>query len=297
MARGARPAVGVWLEAARPRTLPVAVAPVLIGSVMAAADDRFAWAAGVLALLGALTIQIGANLHNDYADHARGADTEQRVGPRRAAQAGLLQPAQLRRGVAVTFGVAGALAAAAAVIGGWPILAVAAASVAAGLAYTGGRRPLGYLGFGDLLAFFFFGPVATAATYYLHARALPSDAIVAGIGPGLLAAAILTVNNLRDVDTDRAAGKRTLAVRLGAGFARAEYVVCVVVAAAAPITLALGPGHWPRALPFMTVVAAAPWMVVVLRPSAPADLNHALAGTARTMLIHALLFCIGWWAA
>ena len=293
MARKPGPA-RVWLEAARPRTLPVAVAPVLIGSAMAAADDRFAWAAGVVALLGALLIQVGTNLHNDYADHARGADTAGRVGPRRAAQAGLLQPAQLRRGVAVVFGAAAAAAAAAAVIGGWPILIVAAASVAAGLGYTGGRRPLGYLGLGDLLAFVFFGPVATAATYYLHAGAAPAQAIAAGIGPGLLAAAILTVNNLRDIDTDRAAGKRTLAVRLGARFARAEYLGCIVGAAAAPTALAFAAGRWAGALPLMTIVAAAPWIVIVMRPSRPVDLNHALAGTARTMLIHALLFCIGW---
>ena len=284
----------IWLEAARPRTLPAAAAPVLIGSMMAAVAGTFAWAAAVLALIGALLIQIGTNLHNDHADHARGADTARRVGPRRVAQAGLLQPAELRRGIVVVFVAAAAVGVIAAVRGGWPILVVLAASVAAALAYTGGRRPLGYLGLGDLMAFVFFGPVATAATFYLHTLSVSVEAIVAGAGPGLMAAAILTVNNLRDIDTDRDAGKRTLAVRWGAGFARAEYVGCIVAAAVVPAALGVATGRWAAALPLMTIVAAAPWVLTVLRPSGPTDLNHALAGTARAMLIHALLFCIGW---
>lgn len=285
----------IWLEAARPRTLPAAAAPVLIGSVMAAADDRFAWAAAVLALLGALLIQVGTNLHNDHADHVRGADTADRVGPRRMAQAGLLEPDELRRGIAVVFAAAGVVGVIAAILGGWPILVVLVASIAAALAYTGGPRPLGYLGFGDVMAFLFFGPVAVAATYFLHAGAWSVDAIVAGAGPGLLAAAILTVNNLRDMDTDRTAGKRTLAVRFGAGFARAEYLGCIVGAAVAPTVLATATGRWAGALPLTTVIAATPWILIVLRPgSRPPELDHALAGTARTMLIHALLFSIGW---
>jgi len=285
----------IWLEAARPRTLPAAAAPVLIGSVMAAADDAVGWAAAVLALLGALAIQIGTNLHNDHADHARGADTAVRVGPRRVAQAGLLAPGELRRGIVVVFAAAGVIGVIAAILGGWPILVVLAASVAAALAYTGGPRPLGYLGLGDVMAFAFFGPVAVAATYFLHAGAWTIEAIFAGAGPGLLAAAILTVNNLRDMDTDRAAGKQTLAVRFGAGFARAEYVGCIVGAAVVPTVLAIATGRWAGALPLMTLIAAMPWVLVVLRPdSRPPELNHALAGTARTMLIHALLFSIGW---
>ncbi len=284
----------IWLQAARPRTLPAAAAPVLIGSVMAASADSFAWAAAVLALLGALLIQIGTNLHNDHADHVRGADTAERVGPRRVAQAGLLEPGELRRGIAVVFAAAGVVGVIAAILGGWPILVVLAASVAAALAYTGGPRPLGYLGFGDLMAFVFFGPVAVATTYYLHAGQWPIEAIVAGAGPGLMAAAILTVNNLRDLDTDRAAGKRTLAVRFGAGFARAEYLGCIVGAALVPTVLAIATGRWAGALPLMTLIAAMPWVLIVLRPARPPELNHALAGTARTMLIHALLFSIGW---
>ena len=286
----------IWLEAARPRTLPAAAAPVLIGSVMAAADDAFAWAAAVLALLGALSIQVATNLHNDHADHARGADTADRVGPRRVAQAGLLEPDELKRGIAVVFGVSWRVGVIAAIVGGWPILVVLAASVAAALAYTGGPRPLGYLGFGDLMAFVFFGPVAVAATYFLHAGTHGrSRRSLAGAGPGLLAAAILTVNNLRDMETDRAAGKQTLAVRFGAGFARAEYLGCVVGAAVVPTVLAIATGRWAGALPLMTLIAAMPWVLVVMRPgSRPPELNHALAGTARTMLIHALLFSIGW---
>ena len=295
MKQKSKTAYPIWLEAARPRTLPAAAAPVLIGSVMAAADDAFAWAAAVLALLGALAIQVGTNLHNDHADHARGADTADRVGPRRVAQAGLLEPDELRRGIAVVFAAAGVIGVIAAIVGGWPILVVLVASVAAALAYTGGPRPLGYLGFGDVMAFVFFGPVAVAATYFLHAGTWTIETIVAGAGPGLLAAAILTVNNLRDTETDRSAGKQTLAVRLGAGFARAEYLGCVIGAAVVPTVLAIATGRWAGALPLMTLIAATPWVLIVLRPgSRPPELNHALAGTARTMLIHALLFSIGW---
>jgi 1,4-dihydroxy-2-naphthoate octaprenyltransferase len=286
--------VVIWLEAARLRTLPAAAAPVLIGSVMAAVAEAFSWLAAILAFAAAMLIQIGTNLHNDYADYNRGADNANRVGPRRAAQAGLLTPVQLQRGAGIVFVAAAAVGVIAASSGGWPILIVLAVSVSAAVAYTGGRKPLGYLGLGDPMSFIFFGPVATSTTYYLHTGNVSIESIIAGIGPGLMATAILIVNNLRDIETDRISGKRTLAVRWGASFARAEYVACVVLAAAAPAILGLATGRWTTALPLMTIVAASPWLLTVLRPSGPAELNHALSGTARTMLLHALLFCIGW---
>lgn len=284
----------IWLEAARPRTLLAATAPVLIGSVMAAIAESFAWTAAILALVGALLIQIGTNLHNDYADHLHGVDTADRDGPRRVAQAGLLKPAELRRGIFVVFATAAVAGVIAAVLGGWPILIVLATSITMAIAYTGGRRPLGYMGWGDLMVFVFFGPVATAATYYLHTGSASIEAMVAGVGPGMMATAILTVNNLRDIETDSAAGKCTLAVRWGAGFARTEYVGCIVAAAVVPAALGVATGRWAVALTLMTIIAAAPWAITVLRPGGPEDLNRALAGTARAMLIHALLFCIGW---
>lgn len=261
---------------------------------MAAVASNFSWTAVLLSLAGALLIQIGTNLHNDQADHVRGADTADRVGPRRVAQTGLLQPTELRRGTRIVFAAALIVGVIAAMRGGWPIFVVLVSSVASAIAYTGGRRPLGYIGFGDLMAFVFFGPVATSATYYLHTGNAPVEVMVAGIGPGMMASAILTVNNLRDINTDRAAGKQTLAVRWGANFARVEYVACILAAAVAPGLIGVVTGRWTAVLPLMTIFAAAPWALIVLRPGDPNDLNLALAGTARAMLIHALLFCIGW---
>lgn len=284
----------IWLEAVRPRTLPAAVAPVLVGSVMASAVDSFAWLAAVLAFLGALLIQIGANLHNDLSDYIRGVDTAERVGPRRLAQTGLLKPTELQSGIFVVFAAACVVGGFSTILRGWPILLILAASVVAAFAYTGGPKPLGYLGFGDIMAFLFFGPVAVSATYFLHTGNWPIQVIFAGLGPGLLATAILAVNNLRDVETDSTAGKRTLAVRFGVSFARFEYVGCILGAALAPTILSVATGRWAGALPFMTIIAATPWILIVLRSDRPPDLNHALAGTARTMLIHALLFSIGW---
>ena len=231
--------LGRWWLAIRPRTLWAACGPVLAGSALALWHGAFAPLWALVALGGALLIQVGCNLHNDWADARHGADNAARVGPTRVTQAGLIPPRQVLGGAAVMFAGAGALGVLGVLRGGWPLAAVLTACVAAAISYTGGPRPLGYLGLGELLVLVFFGPVAVGATYYLQALALPPLVLAVGVGPGLLAAAILVVNNLRDRATDELAGKRTLAVRFGDGFARAEYLTALLAGVLLPPALLL----------------------------------------------------------
>ncbi|MDE0447871.1 MAG: 1,4-dihydroxy-2-naphthoate polyprenyltransferase [Spirochaetaceae bacterium] len=290
-------AVGAWWLAIRPRTLWAAVAPVLAGSALALWHGSFAPGWALLALAGALLIQVGCNLHNDWADARHGADTDARVGPTRVTQAGLIPPRQVLGGALVMFAGAAALGVAAVARAGWPLAVLLAACVAAAISYTGGPRPLGYLGLGDLLVLVFFGPVAVGATYYLQALALPPLVLGVGLGPGLLATAILVVNNVRDRATDEQAGKRTLAVRFGDRFARTEYLVCLLAGALLPpallLTAGTGGARWPALLPLLALVPA---LRVNSRlratPAGPA-LNPLLATTARVLLLQALLLLAG----
>ena len=218
----------LWASAARARTLPASVAPVLIGVVLAYTDGVGHALAAVFALIGAILIQIGTNYANDYFDFVNGADTAERIGPRRLVQSGLVRPEAMRRATIIVFGLAVLVGLYLAARGGWPIVLVGVASILCGLLYTGGPFPLGYRGLGDVFVLLFFGPVAVAGTYYVQALDIDWRPIVAGLGPGLISAAILAVNNLRDRETDAKAGKRTLAVRLGVRFTRLEYTTCVV---------------------------------------------------------------------
>ena len=287
------PALSGWWLAIRPRTLWAAVAPVLAGSALALWHGAFAPLWALVALTGALLIQVGCNLHNDWADARHGADTEARVGPTRVTQAGLISPRRVLGGALAMFAGAAVLGVFGVVRGGWPLAAVLAACVAAAISYTGGPRPLGYLGFGDLLVLVFFGPVAVGATYYLQALTLPLLVLGVGLGPGLLATAILVVNNLRDRATDELAGKRTLAVRFGEGFARNEYLACLLAGVLLPPVLLLaaatGGARWPAVLPLVALVPALR-LNTQLRgtPVGPA-LNGLLARTAQVLLLQALL--------
>src|SRR5213595_687951 len=220
----------IWLMAARPRTLPAAVAPVLVGTALAATEGTFHVLRFVAAMLGALFIQVGTNLSNDYSDARRGADTEDRLGPVRVTAGGLMPPRQVLVGTWVAFGVAVAAGAYLVAVAGWQLLLVGAASILAGVLYTGGPKPYGYEGLGEVFVFLFFGVVAVAGSYFVQTRHLIWEAFALAVPVGLLAAAILLVNNIRDTDTDRRAGKRTLAVRLGRDGARTLFMGCVVVA-------------------------------------------------------------------
>ena len=205
----------LWLLAARPRTLPAAIAPVLVGTALAGSEGTFRVLPFVAALVGSVFIQIGTNLSNDYSDARRGADTEDRLGPVRVTAGGLMPPRRVLVGTYVAFGVAVAAGLYLAAVSGWQLLVVGAASILAGVLYTGGPRPYGYEGLGELFVFLFFGVVAVAGSYFVQTEELRWEAVALGVPVGLLAAAILVVNNVRDIDTDRRADKRTLAVKLG----------------------------------------------------------------------------------
>lgn len=285
----------VWIQAARPKTLPAALAPVAMGIAIAWRDGVFDALPAAAALVGAVLIQIATNFANDYFDGVKGTDTEDRLGPQRAVQAGLVTPATMKRAFVLTFGLAAVVGAYLVWHAGWPIVVIGLLSILFGILYTGGPRPLGYLGLGDVLVLAFFGPIATAGTHFVQSLAWSPQAIVAGIAPGLLGVALLTVNNLRDVEGDRIAGKKTLAVRFGARFAKVEFVLCVVGAALVPVILwALMDG--PAGVLLATaacVLAVGPWREVVAWQTGR-TLLRALAGSGRLLVGYGIAFCIGW---
>jgi 1,4-dihydroxy-2-naphthoate polyprenyltransferase len=287
-------AVRIWLMAARPRTLPAAVAPVLVGTSLALGDGHFHPLAFVAALLGAIFIQVGTNLSNDYSDARRGADTEDRLGPVRVTAGGLVPPGQVLVATYVTFGLAVACGAYLIAVAGWALLAVGAASILAGVLYTGGPRPYGYEGLGELFVFLFFGIVAVAGSYYVQVQKLPWEAFVCAVPVGLLASAILVVNNVRDLETDRRAGKRTLAVRLGRERTRGLYVAMLVLAfATAPVAWWAGSMTAWLLLPWLAAPLAVRLARVVRTRVDGSSLNAALAGTGQLQLLFCLLFSAG----
>lgn len=281
----------VWWLAARPKTLAASVVPVLVGTSFAVANAAEHWWAALIALLGAIGIQIGTNLHNDLADFEKGADTGERLGPARATQRGWLQVHQVRRGVWLAFGVAVACGVYLVARGGWPVVALGLASLAAGLAYTSGPFPLAYLGLADIFVLVFFGLGAVAGTYYVQTLSLSIPVLAGGVAVGALSTAILAVNNLRDRHTDAAAGKRTLAVRLGATACRWEYTLAVAVAFAIPAWIALR-AHPGAALAWVSAPLAIRAVAHVWRRDGRA-LNPVLGETARTLTLFGVAFAVG----
>ncbi len=280
-----------WLLAARPATLPAAVAPVAVGTACAVAAGGFRAGPAVAAAVGALLLQISANFANDVFDFEKGADREDRLGPPRAVQSGLLSPAAMRRGLVAVLAAALAIGVYLAAVAGWPVVAIGIASIAGAVAYTGGPFPLGYHGLGDLMVLLFFGFVAVCGTAFVQLGGVPALAVAAAVPVGALATAILVVNNLRDRAGDAIAGKRTLAVRLGASGARVEYAALLAVAYAVPIALAVQRGQWLLAAPVVT----APWAVRLASSIWRRDglaLNPCLPATARLLLLHSVV-----WAA
>jgi 1,4-dihydroxy-2-naphthoate octaprenyltransferase len=282
--------------AVRPATLPAAVAGVVVGLGAAAADGvGLRVDTAVECLVAALLLQIVANMANDLADFRRGADTADRLGPTRVAASGLISTRRLGAAIALAV-VATSLDGLLLVFAGGPvILVLGVASVIAALAYTGGPWPYGYRGLGELLAFVFFGPVPVGATAYLQTGRLEALDLMASVPVGILVTAILVVNNLRDIETDRAAGKRTLAVRFGPRFARAEYGACLATAWVLPLALpAMGWGVVPAAiLPLASLPLVWPLWRTVVRGGDPRRLNGVLRGTARLGLVFATLLAVG----
>lgn len=285
--------LGAWFLATRPRTLVAGVVPVAVGSALAYREHLFALLPALAALVGALFIQIGTNLVNDYFDFKRGADTVDRLGPPRATQQGWLSPRAVFSGAMVCFGLAFTVGLYLVAVAGWPLVVIGLCSLAAGYAYTGGPFPLAYNGLGDVFVLVFFGFVAVGGTYFVQAHGLTSTALLAALPVGLLGVALLAVNNTRDVKTDASAGKRTLVVRFGPSFGKAEYVGCLVVSALVP------PGLWLAGLatPFvmlswLAIPLAIPPLKILFTQTGSA-LNAALAGTARLQMIFGVLFAAG----
>ena len=283
-----------WIQAARPKTLSAAAAPVLVGAGLAEWHGAFALLPVVAALAGAILIQIGTNLANDYYDFVRGADTPDRVGPVRVTQAGLIPPEHVWRGMVAVLVAAAAVGVYLVIVGGWPIVWIGLASLLCAVAYTGGPYPLGYHGLGDPFVFVFFGLVAVGGTYWVQTLSVPADVLLAGAGMGALSTAILVANNLRDLETDTSVGKRTLAVRLGRNGSRVEYAVLMTIGFIIPV-LGVGVYEWPAAALVALIAggAAASPLTLIMTRDQPRELIPALAGTARVVALYGLLLTAG----
>jgi 1,4-dihydroxy-2-naphthoate polyprenyltransferase len=291
---GVRPgSVRAWVIAARPPTLSAALVPVAVGTACAAVEGSLKPGPALAALAGALLLQVAANFANDVFDYEKGADTEERLGPVRAAQAGLLTPGELRAGMAVVFALALAIGVYLTSVAGIAIVAIGLASIASAIAYTGGPYPLGYHGLGDVFVLAFFGFVAVTGTAFVQAGYVPSLAWAAAVPVGAIATAVLVVNNVRDRDTDVKAGKRTLPVRFGRRAGIAEYGALLTASYLVPAALAATRFLSPWVL---LPVLSLPLAVRLIRRVASDTgraLNASLVGTARLLLVHAVLFAIG----
>jgi 1,4-dihydroxy-2-naphthoate octaprenyltransferase len=283
-----------WLLAARLRTLPASISPVIVGTALALREGKFDPLIFVATLGAAVLLQVGANYANDVFDYLKGAD-RMRQGPLRVTQSGLLTPRQMLAGTAIVFGLAALIGVYLVLIGGWPILLIGVLSILCAVAYTAGPFPLAYRGLGDLFAFVFFGVVAVMGTYYLQSGQFTLVSFIAALPNALFATAIIVVNNLRDMDADRAVGKRTLAVRIGDRATRVEYTITLAGAYLIPLILRAGDvmQGWAWLLPW----ASAPVAFALARdlwrtPRSPA-LNPVLGRTAQLNLIFSALFAAG----
>jgi 1,4-dihydroxy-2-naphthoate polyprenyltransferase len=284
----------IWLMAARVRTLPASGSPVLVGTALAGFQHVFHPLRFVAALIGALFIQVGTNLSNDYSDARRGADTEDRLGPVRVTAGGLVPPRQVLIATYISFGVAVLAGVYLIAVAGWELLAVGAASILAGVMYTGGPKPYGYEGLGEVFVFLFFGVVAVAGSYFVQTTHLIWEAFALSVPVGLLASGILVVNNFRDIDTDRRARKRTLAVRLGRARTRDVFAVIVYLAyLLAPVTWWFGPLKAWLLLSWLSLPLAATVVRTVRNRTDGPSLNQALAQSGMLQLTFCVLLSAG----
>jgi len=286
----------IWINTARPKTLWAAVAPVIIGSAMAFSDGKFHLLSAIIALTGAILIQIGTNFANDYFDFTKGSDSKDRIGPVRATAAGLIRPPVMRNAFIFVFTLAFLIGLYLIWRAGWPVLLIGILSIIFGILYTGGPYPLGYHGLGDIFVLIFFGPVAVGGTYYVQALDITGAVLLAGLSPGLISTALLTVNNLRDIHSDRRAGKKTLAVRFGVFFTRMEYLVTLLIASfIIPVVLISIEPHHPYALAGIVVfLFALPSIKAVFLSEINAELNEVLGKTGKYLLLYSILFSLGW---
>jgi 1,4-dihydroxy-2-naphthoate octaprenyltransferase len=282
-----------WLEAARPKTLPAAIIPVMVGTALAWAHRTADYPKAFICLAFALLVQLGTNFANDYFDFVKGADTAARIGPRRAVAAGLIAPGRMLLAAWLVLGVAFVVGLLLVQKGGWALLPIGVVSIVCAIAYTGGPFPLGYNGLGDLFVFIFFGLVAVDATFYVQAGYVATDVTSCAAAIGLLVSNILVANNYRDVETDARAGKKTLVVRFGRKFAVWQYALSVTIALLCPTALLLTGYRWPVLLPLLL----APWAVILTRRLAvsrePAEQIALLGDTAKFLAAYGVLLSAG----
>ncbi len=289
------PKLKIWMMAIRPKTLPAAIAPVVIGTAMAYGDGKHHFLSAAVCLFCALLIQIGTNLANDYFDFKKGADNSERIGPIRVTQAGLIKPSSVKLVFIFVF-LAAVLASLYLVFrAGMPIIIIGILSIVSGILYTAGPRPLGYIGMGELFVLIFFGPVSLAGTYYAQALEWNVPAVLAGFGVGFISVSMLAVNNYRDIQSDKKTGKRTLAVFFGNRFAQYEYIISILLAVLLPAVIYLRVRAHPNIL-FCAVLGlvAVPSMKEILTKTGGPALNAILAGTGRLLLLYSIIFSIGW---
>jgi 1,4-dihydroxy-2-naphthoate octaprenyltransferase len=283
----------IWWLAIRPRTLPAAASGVVMGSALAWLDGSFQLLPALAALFVALLLQIGSNVANDVFDFERGADTSDRQGPLRVTQAGLLTPAQVKRGLLVIFGLAVMCGLYLAFLRGWIVILIGVAAIVSAIAYTGGPFPLGYHGLGDVFVFIFFGLAAVCGTYFVQAGSVSATTWWMSIPIGLIITAILVVNNLRDIENDRAAGKRTLAVVMGVNATKAEYLFCMATAyLILPVLVVLNILPVTGLMAWLSLPLAIKTAQVVLTQTGR-PLNLALAGTGQAAFLYSVLFWLG----
>lgn len=285
----------IWFLAARPKTLPAGIVPVLVGGAIAYAANGFHLLSFLAALFGSIMIQIGTNFANDLFDFRKQTDTSERIGPVRVTQAGLATPRETAVATIIAFSLAALAGAYLVYRGGWPIVLIGLASIVSGVLYTAGPVALGYIGLADIFVLVFFGPVALAGTYYVQTLEISPAVIAAGIPFGMMSVAILVVNNLRDIETDKKGGKKTLAVRYGRTFARYEYLLMIIGAAAVAAIMAAADmaGKWLY-LPLAFLPFAVPSVKKVCTVTDGKTLNDTLAATGRLLILYGLLFSIGW---
>ena len=294
MTNASTSAVNPWILAVRPKTLPAAIAPVIIGTAMAFGDGVYHLPSAIAALFAAICIQIGTNFANDYFDFKKGADTAERLGPVRVTQAGLISPKVMIMATVVAFSLSALAAVYLVFRAGVSIGIIAIAAILSGVFYTAGRKPLGYLGLGEVFVLIFFGPVAVGGTYFVQSLEINAAVLLAGLAPGFLSCAILAVNNVRDMDTDRKVGKRTLAVRHGGSFGRCEYLFCILAAGIIPFLVqALMLDHAGVMFSSVVMFLAIPTIHLVFTQNGE-RLNRALGLTARLLLVYSVIFSCGW---
>jgi 1,4-dihydroxy-2-naphthoate octaprenyltransferase len=285
--------ISAWILGSRPKTLTAAIAPILIGVAIAIHEGQFLPLPALAALWCSIFIQVGTNYYNDFSDYVRGVDTAERLGPIRVTQAGLLSPGQVRSGAMIAFGLAGIAGLYLVVLWGWPVVLIGLGSILAGLAYTAGPSPLAYNGLGDLFTLIFFGYVATLGTVYVQLGEIPGLAWPAATGMGVVITALLVVNNVRDIETDQAAGRRTIPVRFGRKVGVIEFVLLLGIAMVMPVVQWVGGevSLWIL-LPWVTF----PWAIHLSRclwEDRGKALNRTLAGSARYLLVYAALLSLG----